>query len=112
MDRGFNTTGAWQYSRHPNFAAEQAVWVVFYQWGCFSSGTLWNWTVAGAISYLLVFAGSTPITEWISKKKYPEYQLYQERVGRFVPKLWGKRWDEAQASATAVSGKTENKKSK
>jgi len=96
MDRGFNTTGLFKYSRHPNFAAEQAIWLVLYQWGCLGSGTLWNWTVGGAISYLLVFAGSTPITETISAGKYPEYRIYQERVGRFVPKLFGKGWDEEE----------------
>ena len=45
------------------------------------------------ISYSLVFQGSTPITEWISGSKYPEYALYKERVGRFLPSL-GKGWDE------------------
>lgn len=96
MDRGFCTSGLWKYSRHPNFAAEQAIWLVLYQWGCLSSGVLWNWTVAGAVSYLLIFAGSTPITEWISAGKYPEYREYQKRVGRFVPKFFGPRWNEKE----------------
>lgn len=47
------------------------------------------------VNYLLVFQGSTPITEWISKGKYAEYKFYQERVGRFLPNLWGKGWNEA-----------------
>ena len=93
MDRGFNTTGLFKYSRHPNFAAEQAIWLVLYQWGCLGSETFLNWTAGGTVAYLAVFAGSTPITEGISAGKYPEYKLYQERVGRFVPKLWGKGWN-------------------
>ncbi|KAF2717046.1 DUF1295-domain-containing protein [Polychaeton citri CBS 116435] len=94
MDRGFNTTGLWQYSRHPNFAAEQSIWITLYQWSCFETETFYNWAFVGALSYMLVFQGSTPITEWISRSKYPEYQLYQERVGKFVPKLIGEGWDE------------------
>ncbi|KAK5122298.1 hypothetical protein LTR85_004209 [Meristemomyces frigidus] len=111
MDRGFLTSGLWKYSRHPNFAAEQAIWLVLYQWSCAATGELWNWSVGGVISYLLIFAGSTPITEWISGGKYPEYKLYQERVGRFVPKLFGKGWDEAEAERVGP-GMVEEKKRK
>ena len=63
--------------------------------------TFLNWTVIGAIAYLGVFAGSTPLTERISKSKYPEYGLYQKRVGKFVPKLFGKGWDEAEIEKIA-----------
>ncbi|EMD00691.1 hypothetical protein BAUCODRAFT_61027 [Baudoinia panamericana UAMH 10762] len=96
MERGFNTTGLWRYSRHPNFASEQSIWLTLYAWGCYSSGTLYNWTGFGVLSYLLIFAGSTPITEGTSSGKYPQYKVYQERVGRFIPKLFGKGWDEAE----------------
>lgn len=97
LERGFNTTGLWKYSRHPNFAAEQAIWVILYQWGCFASETAYNWTAVGMIGYLLVFQGSTPLTERISAGKYPEYKLYQERVGKFVPTVFSRGWDEALA---------------
>ncbi|CAK1355628.1 hypotheticalsprotein [Cercospora beticola] len=96
MDRGFVTTGLWKYSRHPNFAAEQSLWVILYQWSCFQSDTMYNWTCCGAIAYLLVFQGSTPLTERISGGKYPEYSLYQKRVGKFLPKLGGNGWDEKE----------------
>ncbi|EME48837.1 hypothetical protein DOTSEDRAFT_76350 [Dothistroma septosporum NZE10] len=96
MDRGFNTTGLWKYSRHPNFAAEQSIWILLYAWSCFESQTAWNWTFGGVIGYVLVFAGSTPLTERISSEKYPEYKLYQERAGMFVPKLFGKGWNEEE----------------
>ncbi|KAK2067547.1 hypothetical protein P8C59_001282 [Phyllachora maydis] len=36
LDRGFVHSGLWAYSRHPNFAAEQTIWLVLYQWGCYS----------------------------------------------------------------------------
>ena len=92
LDRGFLTTGLWQYSRHPNFAAEQTVWVLLYQWGCFSTYSLANWTFAGAMSYLILFQGSTWLTELLSSGKYPEYKEYQARVGKFLPKLTGEGW--------------------
>ena len=100
MDRGFNTSGLWRFSRHPNFAAEQTIWVILYIWGCYRSGTYLNWTVCGMVSYLLVFQGSTPITEFISEGKYPEYKFYQQRVGRFLPNL-GKGWDESEMEKLA-----------
>ncbi len=79
--------GLWSLSRHPNFAAEQAVWVVTYQWGCWSSGVLYNWTFLGAMSYLILFQGSTWFTELITAGKYPEYAEYQKRVGKFLPRF-------------------------
>ncbi|KAM0720561.1 hypothetical protein Q7P37_004697 [Cladosporium fusiforme] len=94
LDRGFNTTGLWKFSRHPNFAAEQAIWVGVYILGAYSTGSWFNWTAAGVIIYLSVFAGSTPLTESISAGKYPEYKLYQQRVGRFLPSILGNYWKE------------------
>lgn len=96
MDRGFNTSGLWRFSRHPNFAAEQAIWILLYQWSCIQTNTLWNYSCAGVIGYILVFQGSTPITEWISGGKYPEYRSYQERVGKFLPSILGAGWNEQE----------------
>ncbi|KAK5127712.1 hypothetical protein LTR08_004321 [Meristemomyces frigidus] len=110
LDRGFLTSGLWRYSRHPNFAAEQTIWLVLYQWSCASSQTLWNWSVGGVVAYLLIFAGSTPITEWISGGKYPEYKLYQERVGRFVPKFFGRGWDEEEIAKLSPQGREGGKR--
>jgi len=108
LDRGFNTSGLWRYSRHPNFAAEQAVWVTLYQWACFETGTLINWTFVGALSYLILFQGSTWLTERITSGKYPEYKAYKERVGQFVPSVLGESWD----TYVAKMGKTDDKKAK
>lgn len=96
LERGFNTTGLFRFSRHPNFAAEQTIWVLLYAWSCWTTGSYYNWTLVGALSYLGVFAGSTPLTEGISASKYPEYSVYQKRVGRFLPKIFGKGWDERE----------------
>ena len=87
LDRGFNTSGLWGWSRHPNFFAEQSFWVCLYQWGCMESWTYLNWTGAGAFAYLILFQASTWLTELLSARKYPEYKVYQERVGKFLPKI-------------------------
>ena len=52
LDRGFATSGMWAYSRHPNFAAEQAVWLVVYTWGCVAAGFL-LYFVRGPIEAML-----------------------------------------------------------
>lgn len=107
LDRGFITTGLWGYSRHPNFAAEQTIWVVLYQWACFESGTMINWTFVGPMLYLAVFQASTPITEYVSAGKYAEYKLYQERIGKFLPSFgrptWTK-WEEQEEKKKAEKG--------
>jgi steroid 5-alpha reductase family enzyme len=87
LDRGFIVTGLWAWSRHPNFAAEQAFWLTLYQWSCYTTNSTWNWTVIGGIAYLILFQASTWFTEWISSEKYPEYKEYQARVGKFVPRF-------------------------
>ena len=87
LDRGFVVTGLWSWSRHPNFAAEQAIWATLYQWSCYVSDSYFNWTVGGTLAYLMLFQASTWFTEWVSAGKYPEYAEYQQRVGMLVPRL-------------------------
>lgn len=89
LDRGFLTNGLFAWSRHPNFAAEQAIWTLFYQWSCLATGTLWNWAILGVFSYIILFRASTTFTESISAGKYPDYRDYQKRVGKFLPNLLG-----------------------
>ncbi|APA10546.1 hypothetical protein sscle_06g053160 [Sclerotinia sclerotiorum 1980 UF-70] len=107
LDRGFVTSGLWSLSRHPNFAAEQTIWVVLYMWGCWTSEVVFNWTFVGAMSYLVLFQGSTWFTELITAKKYPDYQQYQARVGKFLPNIFstGPVFAKAEKKvATAVKG--------
>jgi steroid 5-alpha reductase family enzyme len=87
MDRGFLTKGLFAYSRHPNFAAEQSVWVGIYLWSCYVTEQYYNWSGLGALAYLILFQGSTWFTELLSSRKYPEYSEYRKRVGMFVPGL-------------------------
>ncbi|KAG6083526.1 hypothetical protein E4U30_000848 [Claviceps sp. LM220 group G6] len=86
LDRGFNTSGLWAYSRHPNFLAEQTIWFVLYQWSCYATNSMYSWTLLGSGSLILLFQGSTWLTEAITAGKYPEYAEYQRRVGMFLPK--------------------------
>ncbi|KAL2263222.1 hypothetical protein VTK26DRAFT_7716 [Humicola hyalothermophila] len=86
LDRGFVTSGLWGYSRHPNFAAEQSIWFFLYQWSCYATKSLYNWAGLGPFLLVLLFQGSTWLTELITTGKYPEYRAYQEAVGKFVPK--------------------------
>lgn len=89
LDRGFVTSGLWGYSRHPNFAAEQTIWFFLYQWSCYATKVLYNWTAVGPSFLILLFQGSTWLTELITSGKYPDYRDYQDKVGMFVPtSLW------------------------
>lgn len=85
LERGFLTRGLFALSRHPNFAAEQSVWVALHGWSCYSTEMPFNWSGIGALSYLLLFQGSTWLTEILSTQKYPDYKSYKEQVGMFFP---------------------------
>ena len=37
---GFRTTGLWSLSRHPNFACEQLIWIMFYLFSASANGEL------------------------------------------------------------------------
>ena len=91
FERGFLIRGLFAWSRHPNFAFEQSVWVTLYVWGAVKSQSPINWTIIGPMLYLSLFQPSTFLTESISSSKYPEYKEYQKLVGMFLPfKLWPK----------------------
>ena len=85
--RGFTHKGLWGIVRHPNYAAEQAIWIVFYFFSVVASGQWINWSVMGAILLVLLFWGSSNFSESISAGKYPEYGDYKKRVPRFIPLL-------------------------
>ncbi len=82
---GFTHTGLWGYMRHPNYMAEQGIWIVFYFFSVIATGHWINWSIAGALLLVLLFKGSSDFSESISAKKYPEYGRYQKEVSRFLP---------------------------
>lgn len=83
--KGFCDTGLWALVRHPNYAAEQAIWLSFYLFSVAATGRWLNWSLTGAVLLLLLFLGSSDFSEKISAGKYPAYRAYQQRVPRFVP---------------------------
>lgn len=85
---GFVHTGLWAKVRHPNYAAEQGIWVVFYLFSVVVTGYPINWSMAGCLLLLILFQGSSDFSEGITSGKYPGYADYKKRVGRFLPKLW------------------------
>jgi steroid 5-alpha reductase family enzyme len=82
--KGFVSKGLWGIARHPNYASEQAIWIVFYFFSVSATGMWLNWSVIGAILLVLLFWGSSNFSESISASKYPEYTDYRKRVRRFL----------------------------
>lgn len=87
LKSGFLSEGLWRYARHPNYASEQAVWISFYLFGTAASGKLVNWTIIGPLFLILLFLGSTKLTESISCSKYPDYPVYIKEVPKFIPRF-------------------------
>lgn len=85
LKKGFLDKGLWAYSRHPNYFAEQAIWICFYLFGIAAGGQAINWSITGCLLLILLFLGSSGFSEEISSGKYPQYKDYQEKVSRFFP---------------------------
>ena len=85
VTKPFLDTGLFRWCRHPNCAAEQGMWLVFYLFAISASGDLWHWTGLGCVVLVLMFAVSTRLTEKISASRYLGYRQYQAAVPMFVP---------------------------
>ena len=88
FNRGFNTLGLWNRSRHPNYLGEQGFWLALYfvvlgaqtvAYGFFS------YTIVGPLLLVLIFLGSSSLQEGISSEKYPEYSDYINKVSKYIP---------------------------
>lgn len=84
-NKGFNTFGLWNVSRHPNYMAEQAIWVCFYIFTIGAGAGIINWSMIGALLLIVLFTASTNLVEGISGGKYPEYAQYCKKVNKFFP---------------------------
>ena len=82
---GFNTTGLWSRSRHPNYFAEQGTWCAFYLFSVAGGIGLINWSIIGALLLIVLFLGSSAFAEEISAGKYPQYANYCQQVPKFFP---------------------------
>ena len=90
IQNGFLTTGLFQLCRHPNYFAEQSLWICVYLFSITSNNSLdlnhlCNWTVSGPLLLILLFQGSTAFSESITAEKYPAYKLYQREVSQTIP---------------------------
>ena len=84
-DKGFNTFGLWNRSRHPNYMAEQAIWICLYLFSVGAGVGVFNWSMIGALLLVVLFTASSSLSEGISSDKYPEYADYCKRVSKFFP---------------------------
>ena len=87
-NRGFNVTGLWSRSRHPNYIGEQMIWISLYLFtisGGAAHFAVFHWTFIGAGLLMLIFLGSSRMAEGISVKKYKEYPDYQRQVFKYLP---------------------------
>ncbi len=87
--KGFLDKGLWAYSRHPNYFAEQTIWICFYFFGVAAGGQWLNWSIAGCLLLIVLFQGSATFSESISAEKYPQYKDYQNKTSQFIPFLKG-----------------------
>ncbi len=84
-NKGFNTTGLWNVSRHPNYLAEQSIWVSLYIFSIGAGIGIVNWSMIGALLLIVLFLGSTSLAEEISSGKYPDYADYCKKVNKYFP---------------------------
>lgn len=85
--KGFVHTGLWGIVRHPNYAAEQAIWITFYLFSISATGQWINWSIMGCLLLVVLFKSSSDFSEKISASKYPDYSAYQKKIGKFLPKF-------------------------
>lgn len=84
-EKGFVSTGLWSIVRHPNYASEQSIWIVFYLFSIISTGEWINWSIAGCILLIILFKGSSDFSEELSMHKYLDYREFKRKVPRFIP---------------------------
>ncbi|MCF8278534.1 MAG: DUF1295 domain-containing protein [Flavobacteriales bacterium] len=86
-EKGFIAEGLWSLSRHPNYFAEQSIWVVFYLFSVAATGSWFNWSICGSVLLIMLFQGSANFSEGITAEKYSRYKEYQKRVPKFIPRV-------------------------
>mmetsp|Transcript_12597 Transcript_12597/g.24428 ORF Transcript_12597/g.24428 Transcript_12597/m.24428 type:complete len:331 (+) Transcript_12597:138-1130(+) len=98
---GFFHSKLFWFCRHPNYAAEQMIWITMYlisvnvrmthPYKPSSGPDLWiHWSMLGAVLLVLLFTPSAMFSESISKGKYSNYAEYQKTTWMFFPfGTWG-----------------------
>ncbi|MDF3027980.1 MAG: hypothetical protein K0S23_2287 [Fluviicola sp.] len=83
--KGFVDTGLWKLVRHPNYAMEQTIWILFYGFSIVATGEWINWSMGGCLLLVILFKGSSDFSEELTAGKYPEYINYKRKTPRFIP---------------------------
>jgi len=81
---GFNTMGLWHYSRHPNYMFELSQWIILAVYAGIS-GVDPVRAGLGAVILVILFMGSTKMTEDITLSKYPAYAQWQKVTSPWIP---------------------------
>lgn len=99
---GFNTFGLWGRNRHPNYFAEQMIWISLYLF-VIGAGVgkyfIFNWSMVGPLVLVFLFLGSSTFSEGVSLGKYPDYKYYLNSVSKYLP-LWKFNLEKAKAKDT------------
>lgn len=81
---GFNTTGLWRYSRHPNYVCEMGMWIVVSLYPV-AAGLPWFPSGFALIVLVALFIGSTLLAEGITGSKYPRYADWKKATPPWLP---------------------------
>lgn len=82
---GFYQSGLFKHSRHPNYFAEQSMWVCVYCFIIPATGQILHISAVGWVLLVLLFQGSMAFSESITLAKYPAYGDFQKVVPRCIP---------------------------
>jgi len=84
---GFLHSGLFALSRHPNYFAEQGIWIVFNLYVISASGykDFYSWSIIGGLNLVFIFVISVDLQEGITKKKWPIYNKYIMQVPKLFP---------------------------
>jgi steroid 5-alpha reductase family enzyme len=77
-------TGLWQFTRHPNYFGDAAVWWGFYLIAV-AAGGWWSIFAPAIMTGLLVKVSGVALLEKNLKDKKPEYRDYIEKTSAFIP---------------------------
>ena len=58
---GFVRTGLWSIVRHPNYAMEQSIWIIFYGFSVVVTGEWINWSIAGCLLLVILQLIHSPV---------------------------------------------------
>ncbi|GBG29063.1 Dynein heavy chain-like protein PF11_0240 [Hondaea fermentalgiana] len=111
LREGFLSSQLFSFCRHPNYAAEQAIWTVFYlfsvnvrvQNGEMLPDALVHWSACGVLMLGVLFSFSSTFSENLSALNYDNYKEYQRVTCKYLPfGTWG-TWEGKTDFPSAIS---------